>query len=478
MPTSLISQQLEILASLEVKSFKTRSDDVEPNDVFVCRYGLTHDGHDFVQKAIQNGAIAVISNKPMTLQIPTLVTESYYQSLALIKTFYKHPHRKMRHIGVTGTNGKTTVSHCLNQILNRTNQSAYIGTLGAQINDKTVPTINTTPDGVALLNMFHQMQSVGTEFNVIEMSSHALSQDRAGFISLEMGVITNIGEDHMDFHRTKDNYVQAKLQIVDRIAPNGTLVVNLDDPHAAAAMERAAGRAKVVTFSMRDSSADVTATKWEPSSRGMYFVLKIGKESQEVRSPMPFEYNIENALAITCVLYSLGWSLKQIADAIQDVVMPDGRAQFLSLSNGAIGLVDYAHNSDGLRALLTAARQKASQRLIVVAGVTGDRIQQASLIGSICTEHADLVIFTSDDPMGVLQSELFRVLRSKAKDKPVFEVNDRAEAIALAKQMSESGDLIVVCGKGNEAIQYVYDGKSCKRPYIGDVAALKQEVMA
>lgn len=475
MPNHVISEQLKILDSLEVSAFRTRSDEVQLNDVFVCRQGLSLDGHDFAQHAVERGASAVVCNQPLNLTVPTIVTESYYQSLALIKAYYRHPHQSIRHIGITGTNGKTTVSYCLNQILNQNHRSAYIGTLGAKLNEDMLPLNNTTPDGVALLNMFKTMQSDQTEFNVMELSSHALNQDRAGFVSLEVGVITNIGADHLDFHRTKDNYVQSKLQIVDRIQPNGTLVVNLSDPHATSALDRASKRVKVITFSMSDPAADITATNLKPSLSGMRFLLTIGKDSHEVSSPMPFEYNVENALAIASILASMGWNIKSISEAIENISMPPGRAQFIELSNGALGLVDYAHNSDGLNALLKAVREKAQQRLIVVAGVTGDRIQQAGNIGEVCAQYADLVIFTSDNPMGALQSELFRVLSSRVGDTPIFEVNDRTEAIALAKQLSNRGDLVVVCGKGNEKFQYVSDGKSCKSQYIGDLDALQQE---
>lgn len=287
-------------------------------------------------------------------------------------------------------------------------------------------------------------------------------------------MITNIGEDHLDFHRTKDGYVQAKLQLVDRIQSGGTLIVNLDDPHALAAIERASKGVNIFSFSTQNPLADLIATRIETSPRGMRFSLSNGKECIEVNSPMPFSYNVENALAIASVLSILGWDLSRVATAIEGLQMPEGRAQFVGLSNGSIGLVDYAHNSHGLNALLQAVREHAKRRLIVVVGVTGDRIQQAGDIGAMCARYAELVIFTSDNPMGVVQSELFRVLRSRVGSTPYFEISDRAEAIKLAKQLSEKDDLIVVCGKGNETFQYISDGKAQRHHYVGDLAALTQ----
>ncbi|WP_434763151.1 UDP-N-acetylmuramoyl-L-alanyl-D-glutamate--2,6-diaminopimelate ligase [Vibrio fortis] len=473
MQSSAISQQRAVLQSLPVRQFKTNSAEVESGDVFVCRQGISLDGHDFVVRAVNQGACAIIVNRPLQASVPVIVTDSYYQSLALIKAYYEHPHKAVSHIGVTGTNGKTTVSHCLNQILNLESRSAYIGTLGAQLVEEQVPLTNTTPDGVTLLNIFQQMRMQDTEFNVMELSSHALAQDRAGFVSLQVGVITNIGEDHLDFHRTKDSYIHAKLQLVDRIQSKGTLVVNLDDPHALAAIERVSEGIEVVTFSKAGQKADVVASNITSFERGMRFTLTAAGENVDVRSPMPFLYNVENALAIASTLYALGWSLVKIAQGIERIEMPEGRAQFVELPNDCKGLVDYAHNSDGLKALLEAVQDYVERRLIVVVGVTGDRLQQASEMGAICAKYADLIVFTSDNPMGVIQGEIFQALRSQVGSTPHFEISDRREAIKLAKKMSEGGDLVVVCGKGSETFQYLSDGKDQKQSYIGDLAALR-----
>lgn len=476
MPTPAINSQIEVLKSLPVNQFKTNSAQIEVNDVFVCREGISHDGHSYAQQAVGRGAVAVIANRPLDIDIPVIMTDSYYQSLALVKAYYGHPHQKIKHIGVTGTNGKTTVSHCLNQILNQTTTSAYIGTLGAKLAGSDYPLENTTPDGVTLLNLFHQMAQRETEFNLMELSSHALAQDRAGFVSLQIGIITNIGRDHLDYHKTKDAYVQAKLQLIDRIAPNGTAVINLDDPHAAAAIERASGRVNVVTFGIENAQAHVFATNVRTTRFGSCFELRIDGECFDVNSQMPFTFNVENALAIAASLLSLGWQPSRIAAALQTTVAPDGRAQFLSLNNGATGLVDYAHNADGLSKLLEDVRPYTKGRLIVVTGVTGDRIQDASGIGVLCSQLADTAVFTSDNPMGVDQEDIFRALTSQVSKVPHFEISDRAEAIEFAKQLSVAGDLIVVCGKGSETHQYISNGKGDRQQYIGDLAALSSEV--
>lgn len=467
-PTS----QLNTLKQLNVRSFNTNSAYIESNDVFVCKVGTNLDGHDYAEHAIANGAIAVISNREMNLSVPTLVTESYEQSLELIKSLLDHPYKLIKHVGVTGTNGKTTVAHCLNQIMNIHANSAYIGTLGANIGGVETPLDNTTPDAVTLLSLFNDMKKANTSFNMMELSSHALIQERADFISLQVGVITNIGYDHIDFHKTPEEYVQAKLHIIDRLADNGHLVVNLNDAHATAAIDKARDRVNVITFGVENNQADLIATDMEATLTGTRFTLSLMGEAKQVELPMPFDFNVENALSIAATLVAFDWKLEQIVNALEAMHLPDGRSQFVPLSNGAMGLVDFAHNADAIEKLLSEAKKHVSNKLLVVLGVTGDRIQQAGQIGAICHKYADAVIYTSDNPMGVDQKDLFSALAS-GSGKQSYTEADRESAIRLAKQLSGKGDLILVCGKGNETYQYTTVGKTAKTSYIGDAAALK-----
>ncbi|MCY9861459.1 UDP-N-acetylmuramoyl-L-alanyl-D-glutamate--2,6-diaminopimelate ligase [Vibrio coralliirubri] len=466
------TNQLKLLKQLNVRSFNTNSAYIEPNDVFVCKVGANLDGHNYAAHAIANGAIAVISNREMNLSVPTLVTESYEQSLDLIKSVLDHPYRLMKHIGVTGTNGKTTVAHCLNQIMNIHTNSAYIGTLGANIGGIERPLDNTTPDAVTLLTLFNDMKKANTSFNMMELSSHALIQKRADFISLQVGVITNIGYDHIDFHKTPEDYVQAKLNIIDRLADNAHLVVNLNDPHAAAAIDKARDRVNVITFGVENNQADLIATDIESTLTGTCFTLSLMGEAKKVELPMPFDFNVENALSIAATLVAFDWTIGRISSALGSIHPPEGRSQFVPLHNGAMGLVDFAHNADAIEKLLSEAKKHTRSKLLVVLGVTGDRIQQAGQIGAICHNYADIVIYTSDNPMGVDQKDLFNALTS-GSDKQSYTEADRESAIRLAKQLSGKGDLILVCGKGNETYQYTTSGKTTKISYIGDAAALR-----
>ncbi|MFA0158749.1 Mur ligase family protein [Vibrio sp. 10N.261.46.A3] len=466
---------LKQLGALSIRRFSTNSEHVQCQDVFVCREGTSHDSHRYIESAITNGAVAIIATKPISASVPVFVTGSYYQSLLLIKAFYQYPHKKIRHIGITGTNGKTTVAHGLNQVLKTNRQSAYIGTLGVEYAGNKQELSNTTPDSVTLLNLFKDMADAQVTDNVMELSSHALVQDRAGFVPLSVGVITNIGRDHLDYHKTLDGYVQAKLQILDRIQPTGTAVINLDDPHANVAIERASSRVNVLTFSMNNSDADLYVEDLNVEPFGATFSLNNQGNKERVFSQLPFLFNVENTLAMAATLLALNWSLADIANALNSVVAPDGRSKYLSLDNGALALVDYAHNFDGLSALYQGIQSQSAKRVITVVGVTGDRIRDAADIGKLCATHSDVVIFTSDNPLGEMQEDIFRALTSQVSPTLCYEISDRYEAIQLAKQLSRGGDLILVCGKGSETHQYITTNQVGRQRYIGDVAALTLE---
>lgn len=469
---------VEQLKSLSINQFRTNSEQVQSGDVFLCREGASHDSHGYIIDAVARGAAAVITTKPTTIHSNRVVvfeTESFYQSLLLVKAYYDHSHLTLRHIGITGTNGKTTVAVGVNQLLNQRLSSGYIGTLGAEYGQTQRELSNTTPASVTLLNILNDMAELGVQTNVMELSSHALVQDRAGFLPLEVGVITNVGRDHLDYHQTLDGYVHAKMQIVDRIKPGGTLVVNLDDEHAQVALGRAAQRVSTLTFSLSNPSADFYAHNVCADQIGSEFEIVYLRQTYHVRSSLPFRFNVENLLAMLASLVALGRDFFEAACLLEHVYLPSGRAERFTLNNGASAMVDYAHNFDALSALYSGINRSQFQRVITVIGITGDRIQDATKIGKLCASHSDVVIFTADNPLGQCQQAIFCALTSEVTEVPCYEIEDRLEAVKLAKQLSRADDLILVCGKGREQYQHISKHRVGKQSYIGDVAALTME---
>ena len=467
---------LTSLASLPVKEFKTHSQKVNPGDVFVCRQGLTWDSHLSAQDAVERGACGVIANRPLELPVPCMVTPSHSTSVSLINQYYAYPQDQIKHIGVTGTNGKTTVAFCLNQLLNLTGKSAYTGTLGSSFDDVYYPLDNTTPDAITLLNLFHAMEKCGVSHHVMEVSSHALSQDRVTHIDFDIVIITNIGSDHLDYHKHREDYIQAKLRLIDRLKPGGVAIVNLDDEQSLSVIERCRSRCEVISFSCVDEGADLYASKVLSTCSGSQFTLNYQGIEYQVVSSLPFRFNVENSLAIIASMLGLGMPINELLALFESMLPAPGRSEVYPLSNGATVILDYAHNYDSLSNLYRNVLEHKTGKVVTVIGVTGERLADAADIGELCFEHSDQLILTTDNPLGVNQEDLFKALTSKlplSSNQPSACIEDRQLAIKVAIAELQSGDVLLLCGKGHEKYQYITSNKNEAKPYVGDLEAVK-----
>ncbi|GAB3518764.1 Mur ligase family protein [Photobacterium alginatilyticum] len=465
---------LNELRQLGAVRFQSNSQKILPGDVFVCRQGPNWDSHQSVDEAIGKGAVGVIANKPLELDVPCLLTPSFSNSVSLINQYYQYPQDKLMQIGVTGTNGKTTVAYCLNALLNRRFKSAYTGTLGCQYSDEQVELDNTTPDAISLLNLFHAMEQSGVTHNVMEVSSHALSQDRVSIVDFDVVVITNIGSDHLDYHRSRDEYIQAKLRLIDRLKPGGVAIINLDDELAMAMIERCRSKAQVVTFSMQDPSADMFAFDITSSCHGGQFRLDYDGQQYPVSTSLPFTFNIENSLAVLAMLTAMGIEISTAVEMLATMDHAPGRSEVYPMQNGATAIIDYAHNYDSLRNLLDNVRRHSQGRVYTVIGVTGDRLADAADIGELCSTHSDHAFFTTDNPLGVCLEALFAAMGSKAVGGNSSSHPDRERVIEHAVSCLMPDDVLLLCGKGPEKYQYISSNKSEPQPYIGDFEALMQ----
>ncbi|WP_273859683.1 Mur ligase family protein [Photobacterium sp. GSS17] len=487
---------LATLNTLDVKAFKTHSQKIQPGDVFVCRQGLTWDSHLSATDAVNRGAIAVIANRQLDISVPCLVSPSHSTSISLINQYYQYPQDKLKHIGVTGTNGKTTVAYCLSQLLNIDGMSAYTGTLGSAFANVFYPLDNTTPDAITLLNLFHAMQQAGVTHHVMEVSSHALSQDRVTHIDFDAVVITNIGSDHLDYHRNREDYIQAKLRLIDRLKPGGTAVVNLDDEQVVSVLDRCRSKYAMLTFSRYDPDADLYAQNITATRKGATFVLHYGGETYPVATVLPFDFNIENTLVMLALLVASGLNMSDAVNRLGALQPAPGRSEVYTLANGATVILDYAHNYDSLLNLYQNVRgdspvpelqvtgssalmsqENGAGRVLTVIGVTGERLEDAPEIGRLCAGKSDHVVFTTDNPLGVDQSDMFsaltRDLDASLMAKAVI-VPDRALAIEQAVNQLMPNDVLLLCGKGHEEYQYISLNKHDAEPYMGDLAALRR----
>ncbi|WP_035385606.1 Mur ligase family protein [Ferrimonas futtsuensis] len=468
--------RLQQLDALQPKTFKLDSRSIEPGDAFVCRQGLTVDSHEFAQAAVAAGATLVIANRPLELEVPCIVTAGFADTLALLNGYLEYPGDHLTQIGVTGTNGKTTVAFGLYQLLDDITPSCYTGTLGSLYRQLLTPTVNTTPDALTLLERFGTLRRLGLTHHVMEVSSHALAQDRVDHVAFDCAIFTNITEDHLDFHGNRDNYIQAKLRLLDKLKPEGRAVVNLDDPCATMVLDRCRHRGPALTHSRANPEADLYAEVIHCDLQGSEFWLHHLGAKYRCTLPLPFEFNIDNALAMLAAGLILGHSLQPLLTKLTALAPVPGRSHSIALSNNRQVVVDYAHNRASLATLIAQARNSSYGQIHTLLGVTGDRLADAEEIGETVLALSDHSYFTADNPLGVSLTTLLDTMDPRRLS---HQIEDRAQAIHTALNKMAPGDLLLLCGKGEERHQYHSADKLAATPYPGDAEVVKlwQEVV-
>ncbi|MCL6271323.1 UDP-N-acetylmuramoyl-L-alanyl-D-glutamate--2,6-diaminopimelate ligase [Sansalvadorimonas sp. 2012CJ34-2] len=453
--------------------FETDSRSVNVGDIFICQQGQQIDSHTFALDAIKQGACGVISSRKLDITVPNIVMPDDSMSLGLIYRYYQFPQDRMLNIGITGTNGKTTVAYGLMQLLGQEYTAAYTGTLGCHFASYKHPTVNTTPGPVELANQMSNMIAAGVTHHVMEVSSHALDQGRADMIDFDIAIFTNLKEDHLDYHGSRSRYIQSKLSLIDRLKPGGMVIINLDDEMACAIKDRCRGRARTITISTRDPGADIYASEIKLSNQHSQFQICSKGQSFPITLQLPFTFNIVNSLAILAALQEITGNLESSAQRLTSLQPVPGRCEPITLPQGGSVLIDYAHNCDGISHLLHNIRPHTKGRILLVAGITGDRLDDAGEFGRLCTETADLCWFTCHNPLGVDLTTILAAMSQSAVSNRFFLEPDRIKAIDRALAELQADDVLVICGKGPETWQYMQADKSQPTPYIGDRAAIQ-----
>jgi len=446
---------------------------VAPGYLFVCIKGDRFDGHEFIADALNNGASAVVSDdgkraealmrdalavNGYRVDVPLLVVSDARAALpALSARFFGYPSRRLKLVGVTGTKGKTTTTHLMEGILRNAGHSVgIIGTLGVRFNDKTIATKNTTPESSDLQEIFSQMVDEGVTSAVMEVSSHALVKGRTDGCEFDVGVFTNLTQDHLDFHHTLDEYFKAKLMLFEKMPLQSgkpfTAAANADDPRTEEIIGVAPGR--TITFGIRND-ADFKAMNVITGSNGTEFDVRSQDGVFHISLKLGGLFNVYNALAAIASASALGIDVESIVRGLESVSHVPGR--FVSIDRGQdFGIIiDYAHTPDSLANILGTARDIAQNRLIVVFGCGGDRDRgKRPIMGSIATEMADKVVVTSDNPRSENpESIIDEIMHGVGAGDDVDRIVDRRSAIFRAINMAEPGDLVVVAGKGHETYQ-------------------------
>lgn len=452
----------------EITGVQTDSRLVNPGDLFICVRGLVVDGHNFAAKAVELGASALVVERELDVSVPMLVVKDCRAAMAAIANhFYGYPSREMRVIGITGTNGKTTSAYLIEHILaDQGFRTGLMGTVQMKIGGETFGTENTTQEALELQRNFRRMRDVDTDYCVMEVSSHALDLGRVKGTRFRTALFTNLTQDHLDYHKTMEQYQAAKGLFFSRLgnefhadsAQRSYAVLNADDPAAAAFAKLTA--AEVITYGL-NGQADVRAADIRITAKGTSFRLITFKGEADVRMKLIGKFNVYNALGAVAVALLEGVALERIVQSLEATPPVEGRMEVVDEGQDFLVLVDYAHTPDGLENALVAVKEVAEGRIIAVFGCGGDRDRgKRPKMGKIAARYSDYVFVTSDnprseDPDAILKDIEPGLLDAGCTPDRYEMIADRRTAIQKAIEMASPEDVVLIAGKGHETYQLI-----------------------
>jgi UDP-N-acetylmuramoyl-L-alanyl-D-glutamate--2,6-diaminopimelate ligase len=425
-----------------------------PGVLFVAVRGFTVDGHEFLEQAVKAGAAAVCVERPSSLAAPQLVVPDTRSALPrLAAAVHHHPSRRLRVVGITGTNGKTTVAYLLDSIAGAAGlTSAVVGTIGGRIGGRSIAVGRTTPEAPDLQRLLADMVDAHVDVAAVEVSSHALALHRVDAVAFEVGAFTNLTQDHLDFHKDLDDYYRAKASLFESDRTRHA-VIWVDDPHGA---RLAADVAIPVTTVGLTEGAEIRAGAVDVTPTGSTFELLSGDKCTTVDLPLGGAFNVENALVAAACATVLGIDTEAIARGLGSVSQIPGRFEKIEAGQDFAVIVDYAHTPDGITAVIEAARAVSKGAVIVVVGAGGDRDRLKRPAMGEAAARADIAVITSDNPRSedprVIIDEVVRGARPAGS---VRVVPDRREAIRQAVRAAAPGDVVLILGKGHEQGQEI-----------------------
>ncbi|HTA82779.1 MAG TPA: UDP-N-acetylmuramoyl-L-alanyl-D-glutamate--2,6-diaminopimelate ligase, partial [Bacteroidia bacterium] len=458
---------VEVAGSTDVaiSSVQFDSRKVKDGALFIAVKGLTTDGHKFIDQTIEQGAVAILCEEMPATKLNSVTyvrVRNTSEALAIIAAnFYDHPSAKLKLVGITGTNGKTTTATLLFKLFRKLGcKVGLLSTVRNQINDKEFSAAYTTPDSLELNRMLSEIVAAGCTHCFMEVSSHAIVQNRIAGISFVGGVFTNITHDHLDFHKTFDAYIKAKKKFFDELPATSFALVNKDDANGMVMLQNTKANKK--TFALK-SQADYKCKIIENTLAGLVLTI----DGREIWTKMIGAFNAYNLLGIYATAVLLGEEKEEVLKVLSALEPVEGRFQYAKAPNGTIGVVDYAHTPDALENVLSTLQEvrAANEKIITVVGCGGDRDKaKRPVMASIACGKSDKVILTSDNPRSEEPAEIIHQME-KGVDvlgkKKTVSIVDRREAIKAACQMAQKGDIILLAGKGHEKYQEI---KGVKHP--------------
>ena len=448
--------EMHAAPELDITEIYYDSRKVTEGSLFVAISGFASDGNRFIPMAMSKGAAVVVTAKKPEGEVPYILVESDRLALAMLGcNFYGHPAKAMTMIGVTGTNGKTSVTLLLKQVLEAClgAKVGLIGTMANQIGDDVIPTERTTPESFELQSLFARMRDAGCSHVVMEVSSHAVTLERIGGTHFDVAAFTNLTEDHLDFHKTMDAYCDAKAELFRRC---DKAVINADDSYSGRILSAAA--CPVLTTSAA-GDAGLRAENLALESECVRFTAVCGEETAQVEVPIPGKFTVYNALTVLGIAKELGISLADCAAALKTVQGVKGRVEVVPTPGTPYSvLIDYAHTPDGLENVISSVQGFCKGRVITVFGCGGDRDpMKRPIMGHIGVSLSDIGIITSDNPRTEKPSAIIEDILEgvEEEDGEYIVVEERREAIRYAMDIAKKDDIIILAGKGHETYQEI-----------------------
>lgn len=448
----------EELENTDITSIAYDSRKVTEGGAFVCIKGYETDGHKYVKSAEDNGAVLIIAEDKVEANVPVVYVSDTRRAIAELScTFYKNPSEQFNLVGITGTNGKTTITYLVKSILEAAGkQVGVIGTNQNIIGDKvllTKSTTPTTPNALELQQLFCEMVHYGAEYVVMEVSSHALELDRVYGCNFKVGVFTNLTQDHLDFHKTMENYLNAKAKLFT-ISERG--VVNYDDEGGRTIAQR--GECENIIKAGLSDGCDLRAENISITSRGSQFDIIYGGKRYAATVAIPGKFSVYNALCAAGTALQLGIDMETVIRGLASATGVVGRVEVVPTDTDYTVIIDYAHTPDGLLNIINCVKGFAEGRVITLFGCGGDRDNtKRPIMGRIAGELSDFCIITSDNPRTENPDEIIAQIEAgiRETDGEYVTICDRREAIGYALDNAKAGDVIILAGKGQETYQII-----------------------
>lgn len=449
---------------------------VRRGNIYFCLPGMTYDGHDFIEQAIKRGANCIVHSKKLDYMpsgaVYIRVADVMDAMNQCAKLFYAKPCDKMLMYGVTGTNGKSTISTIIRSIRNTLEPCGYIGTIAIEYGAIKLAPDLTTPDALFLQEKLADMVRCGMKACALEVSSHGLAQHRVDAIDFDVAIFTNFTYDHLDFHGTLENYFEAKsLLFKNRVKSTGVSILNIDDEKYEALKELS--NARVISYGI-DKECDYRAANIEINSKYSRFDLIYKEKTYKVKTNLVATYNIYNLLAAIAALHETGMSLQIIIDKCASLPQVEGRLEQIDCGQPFHVIVDFAHTPDGMEKIMQYAQKilPEGKKITAVFGSAGKRdIAKRKVFGELADKYCDLIILTEDDPRDEDPKEIADQIREGIHNTQNIFIQDRYEAIRQAIENANPQDVILLLGKGDEPYIYRENGRA---PWMGDNVAVKE----